>query len=70
MQYAVITSNLSYSYHVINVRKKYLDSEIDWLNLNEDSFGEFDNFFLDLQKVQEIITIKPSCNCFEWHIVM
>ena len=37
----------------------------------QDSFGEFDKFF---QKSSESAgnhqknTIRPSCNCFEWHI--
>ena len=39
----------------------------------QDSFGEFDKIF---QKSSESAgnhqknTIRPSCNCFEWHIVM
>ena len=39
----------------------------------QDSFSEFDNFFpLIFRKCRKSSenTIRPSCNCFEWHIVM
>ena len=39
----------------------------------QDSFGEFDSFFfLIFRKCRKSSenTIRPSCNCFEWHIVM
>ena len=38
----------------------------------QDSFGESNNIFLDLQKVQEIIRKHRQTfpQCFEWHIVM
>ena len=42
----------------------------------QDSFGEFNKNFLDLYFLesagnhQKTPCIRPSCNCFEWHIVM
>ena len=38
----------------------------------QDSFGEFNNFFLIFRKCGKSSenTIRPSCNCLEWHTVM
>ena len=41
----------------------------------QDSFGTFVKIFVDLQKVDHghqkaPLGIKPTDNCFEWHVVM
>ena len=76
--YLQIVNVVFFCYGWINILhtsslNNFIQTKTCWIKFKpQDSFGEFNKLFLDLQKVQEIIkktTIRPSCNRLEWHIV-